>query len=538
MIRRFVGRVREFLTTASNMVSRTVRTTWTTLRRSFYRPSNDWSRPDYDWWRRAYRCQVRGLEISGLFLRPLVSKVSSWTLGRPPGWKCANDASQEALDAWWDRSHVDILRTFRAALKQGDSFLVVNSDLTVTLLPPDTVEPIVAEDDYGNVVGWRVTQVLAHPTRLADKMTVIDEYTATQRIHRIERNGIAVEETVFPNLLGRLPIVHVPNQPDEGQRFGHPEAEALIEVLHRYGEVFEAAIEGNKLQGRPTPVLQFETVQDLDKFWALYGKTEHQTLPDGKVESYQTLSVDLSQLLTVSGAEFHYASPGSFAGDTETLLGLMFYLILEHTELPEFVFGNAIASSKASADAQMPVFEQFIEGRRGEVAGWLTQIAEIVLAYLSLMQPGVSRETPALQWKKLTQDGRLTLDTVIWAYAEGLLDERTAIMLAPLEVEDVDAVLAQARKEREERRQQAMEQARAMQPQQPAQQPPAREIAEMLPAPAYHRNGSTDPETAAIVAAAERIVANGDARGATGGAMEVLAGGRIIDAVRELKKVL
>ncbi|MCL4863981.1 MAG: hypothetical protein KJZ93_31525 [Caldilineaceae bacterium] len=538
MIRRFVGRVTEFFTTASNVVSRTVRTTWSTMRRSLFRPSNDWSRPDYEFYRRAYRCQVRGLEISGLFLKPLCSKITSWTLGRPPGWKCANDASQKALDAWWDSRHVDILKAMLAGLKQGDSFLVVNSDLSVTLLPPDTVEPIVAEDDYGNVIGWRATQVLAHPTRPGDKMTLVDEYTAMQRIHRIERNGIVVQETIFPNLLGRLPIIHVANQPDEGQRFGHPEAEGLVEVLHRYGEVFEAAIEGNKLQGRPTPVLQFETVADLDKFWALYGKTERQTLPDGRVESYQTLSVDLSQLLTVSGAELHYASPGSFAGDTETLLGLMFYLILEHTEIPEFVFGNAIASSKASAEAQMPVFETFIEGRRREAAAWLTEVAEIVLGYLSLMQPGVSRETPTIQWAKLTQDGRLTLETITWAFGEGLLDERTAVMLMPVDVEDVDAVLEQARREREERRQQVMEQARAMQPQQPAQQPPAREIAEMLPAPAYHRNGSTDPETAAIVAAAERIVANGDARGATGGAMEVLAGGRIIDAVRELKKVL
>jgi hypothetical protein len=263
---------------------------------------------------------------------------------------------------------------------------------------------------------------------------------------------------VYPNLIGRLPIIHIANQTDEGETFGHAEAEALIEVLHRYGEIFEAAIEGNKLQGRPTPVLQFENVADLDRFWALYGRSVHQTLPDGRTESYETLSVDLSQLLTVSGAEFDYKAPGNFTEDTERLLGLMFYLILEHTEIPEFIFGNAIASSKASAETQMPVFEKFIEERRGQVGEWLLELAQIVLGYLSLIEPGVTTEEPSLQWHKLTQDGRLTLDTVTWGLTEGLLDRRTALMLAPVEVEDIQAVLDRADKERQERMQEEQDQ--------------------------------------------------------------------------------
>lgn len=451
MIQRIRQRITELLTTASNVVSHRVHTVTTRIRRAFRQPSNDWRRADYRYWRLAYRCQVRGLELSGLFIKPLVNKVATWTLGRAPGWKCESEASQEALETWWDDHHAEVLRTFRAALKQGDSFLVVNPDLTVTLLQPDTVDPIVAEDDYSLVIGWRVTQVLAHPERTADKMTMIDEYYADRRVHRIERNGITDSERVFPNLLGRPPIVHIANELDEGESFGHPEAEAIVEILHRYGEILEAAVEGNKLQGRPTPVMSFETIQDLDKFWALYGTTERRELPDGSTESNKVLAVDLSQLLTVSGAEFQYASPGNFAGDTQVLLKLMFYLILEHTEIPEFVLGNAIASSKASAESQMPVFEKFIEGRRGDTAPWLIEIATIVLAYKSLIEPGVSAEEPALQWQKLTQDGRLTLDTITWALAEGLLDERTALMLAPIDVDDIDQVLEKAKEEREER---------------------------------------------------------------------------------------
>lgn len=462
-IQRFVGRVVEYLTTTTNAISRTLRVasvTWARrVRSALMQPTKDWGRPDYDWWRRAYYCRVQGLELSGLFIKPLVSKISSWTLGMGIKWKTTNEATQTELNTWFTAHLPDLLRAMRASLKQGDSFAVINSDLSVTLLPADTVDPIVADDDYSNIIGWRVTQVLAHPETLAKRMTVTDEYFIDQRLHTVAIDGRQTAPTSYPNLLGRLPIVHIANAKDEGDTFGHPEAEALVELLLRYNTTLEAAVDGNERQGRPTPVLSFESVADHDKFWETYGVQERRTLPDGTTEQVTTIGVDLTQILTVAGADFDYKSPGSFTQDTSTLLGLMFYLLLEHAEIPEFVFGNAIASSQASANTQMPVFEKFIDGRRGEAAGWLVEIAQIVNAYQSLTTPGVSQETPTLQWQKLTQDGTLTLETLKWAYAEGLIDERTALMLAPVDIADVDTILAQAKKERKERLAEEQEQA-------------------------------------------------------------------------------
>lgn len=462
-IQRFIGRVREYLTTQTNAISRTLRVasvSWARrVRSALMQPTKDWGRPDYDFWKRAYYCRAQGLELSGLFLKPLVSKVTAWVLGMGLDWKTTNEATQTELNTWFATHLFDLLRIMRASLKQGDSFAVINSDLSVTILPPDTVDPIVAEDDYSNIIGWRVTQVLAHPETLARRMTVTDEYFIDSRIHTVAIDGRQTSTVSYPNLIGRLPIVHIANAKDEGDTFGHPEAEALVELLLRYNTTLEAAVDGNERQGRPTPVLSFETVADLDKFWTDYGVRESRTLPDGTTEQVTTIGVDLTQILTVSGAEFQYAAPGSFTQDTSTLLGLMFYLLLEHAEIPEFVFGNAIASSQASAETQMPIFERFIEGRRGEAAGWLVEIAQIVNAYQSLTIPSVSQETPTLQWQKLTQDGTLTLETLKWAYAEGLIDERTALMLAPVDIADVDTILAQAKKERKERLAEEQEQA-------------------------------------------------------------------------------
>jgi hypothetical protein len=290
-------------------------------------------------------------------------------------------------------------------------------------------------------------------------MTIIDEYMIDERVHKVEINGRVEQTTVYPNLIGRLPIIHIPNNQEDGHTFGHPEAEALVETLHRYGEILEAAIEGNIRQGRPTPVVIFETVADLDKFWTLYGEIENHTLPDGTTEQETTLAVDLDRILTLSGnTSFAYESPASFTADTAKLLELCFYLILEHTELPEFVFGNAIASSMASAETQLPVFVKFIEMRQGDMRGWLLDIAETVLAYKSILEPGVTSERPILQYEALTDsDGNLTLATIQWAYTEGLLDDETALTLAPIDVENIQEVLAKAKKEREERQKEAME---------------------------------------------------------------------------------
>lgn len=500
-LRRFTARIREFFTLGSDALtrslgySRSVRSSWTTRAQSLLRPTQNWGRSDYAWWRRAYYCHVRGLELSGLFIKPLVSKISGWALGRLPEFRCENEQSQQALDEWSAEHHADILRAYRASLKQGDSFVVVNSDLSVTVLAPDNVEPIVADDDYGEIIGWRVTQVILRPDVSLDRQIVIDEYYIDRRVQRVQFGSAAEQTTVYPNLIGRLPVVLIANNVNEDETFGHPEAEALIEVLHRYGEIFEAAIEGNKRQGRPTPVLTFASGPDLDRFWSMYGVRSTTTSANGTSETQEVLNIDLSQLLTVSGAQFEYKAPGQFTQDTETLLGLMFYLILENSELPEFVFGNAVASSKASVETQMPVFEVFIAGRRAECSGWLSELAEIVLAYSTLTTPGVTVETPTLQWQKLTQDGRLTLDALVWALSEDLIDKRTALMLAPVQIEDVDHVLDLAEQEGEQKQAQAQQQ--TPNPAQTEQTPAAQEMASP---------SNADLETSAIVLAAERII--------------------------------
>jgi hypothetical protein len=387
-------------------------------------PTRDTAQADYRFWDRARRGRARGLELSGLFLKPLGSKVAAWVLGARPVW------TPGALDAWWAANHAAILRGYEESLDLGDCFLIVNGDLSVSVVPPHVVEPLL--DGEGRALGWRITEVYQAPD--GDRTTIIDEYTAEARTRTVRR-GMSVKTEVYPNVSGCIPVVHIANLAGADEVFGRPEGEALVAALQRYGDVFDAALKGNIRQGRPTPVIErMGSAEQVQKFWERFGRTETTTLPDGSTETVEVIDFDPDQLLTLGGeATFGYKAPGSFSGDTQTLLNLIFYLVIEHTELPEFAWGGAISSSKASAETQMPPFVKFIEKKRGAAASWMLELARVALAYLRLIEPGLQRDPDVdtanlgITWPALTErDGRLLLDTLSWAHGAGLVDDAGA----------------------------------------------------------------------------------------------------------------
>ncbi|HVU12159.1 MAG TPA: hypothetical protein VHD90_12820 [Phototrophicaceae bacterium] len=428
-----------------------------------YTPTRDFAVADYAFWDRARRAKARGLEISGLLLKPIGSKAGAWVLGDLPEWVAASvgarhgasfgslplqgNPSVAALNAWWSANHPSILRAYEEALDLGDAYLVINADLSVTVVPPQVVEPLL--DAQGAVTGWRITETSADPTPspstsgrgekpianvaqsgYGGMVTVVDEYTAAERVRRVMRGGVTVQTTRYANLIGLIPVIHIANYVGADEFYGRPEGAALIPALQRYGELIDAAIRGNIRQGRPTPVIEkLGTADQVRKFWEKFGRQEKHTLPDGSSETVDVIDFDPDQLLTLGGeAQFKYAAPGSFSADTSTLLGLIYALIVEHSELPEFILGTAVSSSKASVETQMEPFVKWIEKKRGLAASWMIETARVALAYLAVTDFRIDPNMPLdIAWHALTEsDGRLTLDMVTWAHGAGLIDDEGA----------------------------------------------------------------------------------------------------------------
>src|SRR3954453_21983566 len=86
-----------------------------------YAPTKDFSTADYRYWDSARRTKARGLEISGLLLKPIASKAAAWVLGSPPEWSAGggtkgahmgaplqDNPTIEMLNGWWAAWHPDI----------------------------------------------------------------------------------------------------------------------------------------------------------------------------------------------------------------------------------------------------------------------------------------------------------------------------------------------------------------------------------------------------------------------------------------------
>lgn len=418
----------------------------------------DISHSDYAFWDRARRGRARGMEISGLLLKPLGSKVAAWVLGIPPLWKVDDAALRDALNQLIQNLHPKILKTFEESLNISDCYIVMNADLSATVIAPHFVKPIVDERDWSKVIGYKITQSVQHPEQTGRTMTVVDEYTATNRVQTVTVDGGVSRQRVFKNVIGMVPVVKVSNILGADEENGRPEGDALVPLLQAYGQVLEAALKGNILQGRPTPVIKkMGTADQVKKFWDRLGRTQTITKADGTTETITTIPFNSDQLLTLGGdAEFSYEAPGSFSSDTETLLGLLFYLLLQHAEIPEFVWGNAISSSKASAESQLEPFLKWIQKKRGATRDWLTQIATIAAAYLCVINPNMKFQVPTIQWQPIAdKDGRLTLDAIKFGYLNGLIDARTALVLMPIEINEPDATLFKAQLELEARQEKA-----------------------------------------------------------------------------------
>ena len=412
-------------------------------------PTFDTGQCDYEWWDRARRGKVEGFEISGLFLKPIASKKAAWVLGELPQIGFDDEKTKESINEWMRENHADILMAFEEAAALGDYYIVVNADETITIVTPNVVEPIVDEANYSKQIGWRIKQSFSHPQKPWLVQTITDEYYYDKRILTITApNGVKGKSQEFKNFTGLLPVIHVANNRHGGEMFGHPEAESLVQALHNYGEVTDAATEGNLRQGRPTPTFEsLGSQENLDAFLAAFAREETRKLPDGTSETFLVIEFSSDQVVYLGeNGTFKYASPGAFTADTLNILQILFYLVIQHTEMPEFIWGGAIASSKASAEVQMPPFTKWVEKEQGRAEKWLIPLVTYITALKSLSDRKVKYKAgvkPKVKWMPLTtKDDKLTLEAIKIALTVGKWKPEWVVPYMPLDIDNPEEIIA------------------------------------------------------------------------------------------------
>jgi 2'-5' RNA ligase len=421
-----------------------------------WRVTFDIGETNHKFWDKARRGDATGLEIAGLFLKPIASKKAAWVLGEAPKLKFETSETESTVNQWFADWHAQVVLAMEESANLGDMYLVVNPDLSISLVPPHVVKPILAKEDFSRQIGWSISQTYALPSNPMTTQVIVDEFLPRKRTRTISQGGKVISTTIYPNPTGKIPVVHIANDLRANEKFGHPAGEALLKALWQYNEIFVAAIEGNIKQGRPVAVFEkMGGAPQVEAFLRNFAQLKTETLPDGSERNYY--EVDFGSLIALGETgEFNFKSPQAFTVDTVNLLGLLFYLIVQHSEMPEFIFGNAIASSKASAESQMPPFIKWVEKEQGRATYWLRELIEIFLGFAALADRSINPgEDFSISWPSLTEgDGKLTLEATLGAYDRGLLTEEVTIQQLQrfLTIEDATAMLDQLKKEREEAR--------------------------------------------------------------------------------------
>lgn len=418
---------------------------------------------NYAFWDKLRRGQVEGFKLGALFCLPLTQIVASFVFGEGIGAELSKtvEASEDRiaytnslLARFLSAHHGLLLNTAVDLYGLGDQYIAVNPDGSLTVISPEQVEIRTNPLDYRTVDAYTVE------TRLREAR-LVDTFTKDRRSLLVERGGQSVTYD-FENLIGRFPLVHWANDRAANEIYGRPVYEALYDLFSRYDDLINKALDGAELMGNPMPTLV--GVENIDETIDANATIDDMDYidRDGNAETRRTIRFDTLAFMVVGkGGDFKYASPPTgFTTDIRNMLQSLFYLMLDYTRVPEGVWGAAVASSRASLDAQMPPFWMYLQGRRIafegqgadpelglEARGGLYELLDIWLRTRALTDPRVVVGPVTLRWPAFSEENAETLlKWISYLDGRGYVTRKT-VLAASGHVEDPAAELEAADKE-------------------------------------------------------------------------------------------
>jgi hypothetical protein len=407
--------------------------------------SVDTTIPDYTFWSKLRRGKATGYELGGLFAQPIGRITTSWTLGRGFAFTTGEETTEAELGRFVATNMTDFMEWFYDSLSLGDAYLVVNPDGTLTPVPANQMEVITNPLDFRQITGYKITTVLP------GGVTIEDEYGLKERIVRVKR-GTDVQTIRYANLIGRLPVIALHNDREANEVYGHPVYESLLTLFAEYDDVIRKALDGVKVMGNPLIAIEGAENPDeeLDRL-ASEDDSTYRNATSNVQQDRKTVDLNITPgdvLVLGKGATINFKGPnGGFTNDAGKMLEFLFLLMLQHSKIPEWAWGGAISSSKASVDSQLPAFALFIQSVQSKLEKALIQLAEIYLATRGLVVPLPEVESVAIKWNPLTDKNEEIVQAwVELLHGKGLITDTTAVAASGL-VEDAQAEVDDAKAE-------------------------------------------------------------------------------------------
>ena len=357
------------------------------------------------------------------------------------------DYTENYINKWFDKNESDIFKLCRNSLRDGDQYILIREDATPSLIPPEQVE-IIDDPLTGDILGYdiKVYVTEAGGEKGEVKVKYITKYRKTSPYRQVwkydtenEKNGILVEEDVASDdeikvskvegeedeitiLEKPLPIQGFHNERDSRERYGNSEYQNCYYLMANYHAVLEGAIKNNIYNSTSTPIVK--GITDPKKWLTA----------NGYVDSNGNTKVkwDGSKML-VGGKEFDmkFVTGAQNAGEAQTILEILFWLICQTSETPEFVMGTAVASSNASVDSQMPVVIRKANRKRTEYKPFFRNLINLVLYKARQIDPEISSNTEfeVVFPEILDDDLNVNINVVKTLSEEGCITDKTKMIL-------------------------------------------------------------------------------------------------------------
>ncbi len=385
----------------------------------------DSSRVDYTLARELYRNINDSYKLGASFAKPVVNTMAGF-VGTPHFLHTdpeADQALEQSMAKWTGK----VLRINRNVLRDGDVFVRIvrvqnrldprQGVFDLTLIPPEWVTPVIDP-----LTGRWHRLVIKHPVIVVDAITgrrgndytVTETLTPTERIIEVDGHApaeIRAESKTETNPWGFIPVVHFRNEAEENQLFGSSELEPIEPFMKAYHDTLLFAVQGSKLFSRPKTKF---ALRDVQKF--LGDNFDAAEIASGKLKF-----ADKELFLMQEGDDVSFITAESGLVGVTALLEFIFMNIVDVSQIPEFAFGTAVASSKASVSEQMIPLMRNIRRKRGMLE---EPYGELAAMYLAMWSKVENRRLDTYQvnvdWDEITPKDDAQISTTIKTLVEGL----------------------------------------------------------------------------------------------------------------------
>lgn len=242
---------------------------------------------DYRKYRRYFEGKHFAVEYDGgnkktvyNFCKQIVDKRSSWIAGK--GFTFLSEKGNELVSSVftsvWKANFARglIKRSSKVSLTEGDIFLyftVKTKDKAGKKLPKDKwyvsicplnpafCFPIWTEDDPGEMKAIMLQFPIVGQT-VGQKTQVFTAFMTPEKIRFFKDYDLVSEED---NVLGLIPVVHIPNSPYGDEKFGNSVLKEIIPLNDSYNEISNSVARIIKYHGEPTTIVYGARLSQMER---------------------------------------------------------------------------------------------------------------------------------------------------------------------------------------------------------------------------------------------------------------------------------